>query len=110
MGESKEEKMENQNKLFITSDLHWKNFYHRNIIKYCNRHYELSLEGIAKMNEDILKQFDELPEESTILNLGDILLNSSKYLSFNKELFISIIYSLFILNVLDNEIVLQHFL
>ena len=30
------------------------------------------------MNEDILKQFDELPEGSTILNLGDILLNSSK--------------------------------
>ena len=34
------------------------------------------------MNEDILKQFDELPEGSTILNLGDILLNSSK--SFDK--------------------------
>ena len=30
------------------------------------------------MNEDILKQFDELPEGSIILNLGDILLNSSK--------------------------------
>ena len=78
MEEPKEEKMKNQNELFITSDLHWKNFYHRNIIKYCNRPYELSLEGIAKMNGDILKQFDELPEGSTILNLGDILLNSSK--------------------------------
>lgn len=61
--------------LYITSDLH---YHHRNIIKYCNRPYEFSLEGIAKMNEDILKQFDELPEGSTILNLGDILLNSSK--------------------------------
>ena len=61
--------------LYITSDLH---YHHRNIIKYCNRPYELSLDGIAKMNEDILKQFDELPEGSTILNLGDILLNSSK--------------------------------
>lgn len=70
MEEPKEEKM-----LYITSDLH---YHHRNIIKYCNRPYELSLDGIAKMNEDILKQFDELPEGSTILNLGDILLNSSK--------------------------------
>ena len=61
--------------LYITSDLH---YHHRNILKYCNRPYEFSSEGVAKMNEDILKQFDELPEGSTILNLGDILLNSSK--------------------------------
>lgn len=61
--------------LYITSDLH---YHHLRIIKYCNRPYEFSSEGVAKMNEDILKQFDELPEGSTILNLGDILLNSSK--------------------------------
>jgi metallophosphoesterase superfamily enzyme len=34
------------------------------------------------MNEDILKQFDELPAGSTIINLGDIALNSS--LTFDK--------------------------
>ena len=44
--------------LYITSDLH---YHHRNILKYCNRPYEFSSEGVAKMNEDILKQFDELP-------------------------------------------------
>ena len=66
-------------KFYITSDLH---FDHKNIIKYCNRPYEFSLEGVAKMNEDILKQFDELPAGSTIINLGDIALNSS--LKFDK--------------------------
>ena len=66
-------------KFYITSDLH---FDHKNIIKYCNRPYEFSLEGVVKMNEDILKQFDELPAGSTIINLGDIALNSS--LKFDK--------------------------
>ena len=65
--------------LFITSDLH---FYHKNIIKYCNRPYEFTWEAVAKMNEDILKQFDELPAGSTIINNGDIGLNSS--LDFDK--------------------------
>lgn len=67
------------NKTYITSDLHLE---HRNIIKYCNRPYEFSWEDVAKMNEDILKQFDELPAGSTIINLGDIALNSS--LTFDK--------------------------
>jgi len=66
-------------KIYITSDLHLE---HRNIIKYCNRPYEFSWDGVKKMNEDILKQFDELPAGSTIINLGDIALNSS--LTFDK--------------------------
>lgn len=66
-------------KTYITSDLH---FDHKNIIKYCNRPYEFSWDGAKKMNEDILKQFDELPAGSTIINLGDIALNSS--LTFDK--------------------------
>lgn len=66
-------------KTYITSDFHLE---HRNIIKYCNRPYEFSWEGVAKMNEDILKQFDELPAGSIIINLGDIALNSS--LTFDK--------------------------
>ena len=61
-------------KTYITSDLHYK---HRNIIKYCDRPYDFSWEGVAKMNEDILKQFDELPAGSLIINCGDIALNSS---------------------------------
>ena len=61
--------------LYITSDLH---YWHKNIIKYSNRPYPFDNSSLPIMNEDILKQFDELPEGSTILNLGDILLNSSK--------------------------------
>ena len=56
-------------KLFITSDLH---FYHKNIIKYCNRPFE----DIYQMNEKILSEFDNLPANSTILNLGDLYVSS----------------------------------
>ena len=66
-------------KTYITSDLH---AFHKNIIVYCKRPYEFSWEGVSKMNEDILKQFDELPAGSTIINLGDVALNSS--LTFDK--------------------------
>ena len=58
--------------IFITSDLH---FYHKNIIKYCNRPYSFDNDGIHQMNEDILSEFDKLPYGSIIYNLGDILLN-----------------------------------
>jgi len=66
--------------MFITSDLH---FYHKKIIEYCNRTYHLE-EGnkeqnwkeLQKMNEDILSEFDKLPTASTILNLGDLVVNS----------------------------------
>lgn len=67
------------NKLYITSDLH---FMHKNIIKYCNRPYDFSWEGVSKMNYEILDQFDELPKGATIINNGDIALNSS--LTFDK--------------------------
>lgn len=66
-------------KTYITSDLHLE---HRNIIKYCDRPYDFSWEGVAKMNEEILAQFDELPAGSLIINCGDIGLNSS--LTFDK--------------------------
>jgi len=54
--------------LYITSDLH---FYHKNIIKYCNRPFST----VEEMNEGILQQFDELPAGSTIFNLGDLFLS-----------------------------------
>lgn len=61
-----------KNKVFITSDLH---FYHRNIIKYCNRPYSMDDDGIRQMNEDILKKFDELPDDCIVINNGDFCLN-----------------------------------
>lgn len=55
---------------FITSDLH---LGHRNIIKYTGRPYSFEdPECISKMNEDILRAFDELPENSVVWNLGDV--------------------------------------
>lgn len=66
---------------YIISDLH---FYHYNIIRYCKESRgqwlpknEEEKPDVYSMNEYILKQFDELPEDSTIYNLGDILLNSN---------------------------------
>ena len=58
---------------YVTSDLH---FWHKNIIKYCNRPYSFDDAGVEQMNKDILKKFDELPAGSTIINNGDICLNS----------------------------------
>ena len=59
-------------KIFITSDLH---LFHKNIIKYVNRPFDFSPEGCSKMNETLLKNFDELPEDCLIWNLGDVILN-----------------------------------
>lgn len=64
----------NLDKFYLTSDSH---LFHKNIIKYCNRPYEFTWEAVKQMNEDILSQFDKLPAGSTIINLGDIALNSS---------------------------------
>jgi calcineurin-like phosphoesterase family protein len=74
--------MESQNK-FIISDLH---FWHKNIIKYCNRPYPCEASSLPFMNEDILKQFDNLPEGSVVINLGDLLVNSSKTFDELKQL------------------------
>lgn len=59
------------NNTYVTSDLH---LWHKNIIKYCNRPYEQTDEGIAQMNKDILKEFDKLPEGSLIINNGDLFM------------------------------------
>jgi len=65
------------NKTFITSDLH---FGHSNIIKYCNRPYQVSgsnsnsdnIPALEQMENDILNMFDELPSGCDIWNLGDV--------------------------------------
>ena len=41
-----------------------------------------SIESIEQMNEDILAEFDKLPENSIIINCGDVSLNSK--LTFDK--------------------------
>lgn len=61
-------------KIYVTSDLH---LFHKNIIKYVNRPFDFSSEGCSKMNEFLLKKFDELPENCLIWILGDVILNRS---------------------------------
>lgn len=58
---------------YITSDLH---FFHKNIIIYCERPYERH--EVARMNEDLLSEFDKLPDGSSILYLGDFVLSSGR--------------------------------
>ena len=77
-------------KTYIVSDNH---FFHVNISKYCARPYNVSdlknkdflNEEILKMNEDIMKEFDALPEECDIYNNGDLFFvgdeNRKKFLN-----------------------------
>ena len=77
-------------KTYIVSDNH---FFHTNIIRYCARPYNISdlknkdflNEEILKMNEDMLKEFDSLPEECDIYNNGDLFFvgdeNKKKFLN-----------------------------
>ena len=77
-------------KTYIVSDNH---FFHTNIIRYCARPYNVSdlknkdflNEEILKMNEDMLKKFDALPEECDIYNNGDLFFvgdeNRKKFLA-----------------------------
>ena len=59
----------NFDNVYITSDIH---LSHVRIMKYCDRPFK----DIEEMNEYILKQFDELPKNSLIINNGDLFLNS----------------------------------
>ena len=77
-------------KTYIVSDLH---AFHVNIVRYCARPYNVSdlknkdflNEEILKMNEDIMKEFDALPEECDIYNNGDLFFvgdeNRKKFLN-----------------------------
>lgn len=68
----------NKDNTFVISDNH---FYHSNIVKYCKRPYNIVGKNnfdpvdaveISRMNEDMLKMYDELPAECDVWNLGDI--------------------------------------
>lgn len=61
------------NNIYITSDLH---LWHKNIMKYEPEQRHQFGETLEEMNEGILKQIDALPPDSTLLNLGDLFLNS----------------------------------
>ena len=75
--------LEDFNNFYIVSDLH---LHHRNICLYCpkrrkqyylnNGDYARQNALIHEMDEMLLSQFDELPEGSTVINLGDIFLSS----------------------------------
>ena len=57
----------NATNMYITSDNH---FFHSRIIKYCDRNYNWeSDEDILRMNEDMLKEFDKLPDTPKIENI-----------------------------------------
>ena len=58
--------------VFILSDLH---LFHTNVIKYVERPFEFSALGCKEMNEYLLAQFEHLPENCLVWNLGDVLLN-----------------------------------
>lgn len=56
----------NSDNLFFTSDLH---FFHKNIIKYCNRPYK----DIEEMNHAIIQNWNKVvPKDGTVFILGDV--------------------------------------
>lgn len=69
--------------VYIISDLH---LDHTNIIKYCNRPYELTPEDTARMHEDLLSEIDKLPTTCTLINNGDLLNTKEHDLAYVKEI------------------------
>lgn len=77
---------------YVISDLH---IWHVNIVKFCGRPYNVSElknkdflnDEIIKMNQDILKEFDALPEECDIYNNGDLFFvgEENKKKLYNEE-------------------------
>lgn len=60
----------NKDKVFFTSDTH---FFHKNIIKYCDRPFE----NAKEMNEELIKRWNEvIPEDGIVFHCGDVSLTA----------------------------------
>ena len=60
-----------KDKLFFTSDTH---FFHKNILKYCNRPFE----NVQEMNQEIVKRWNEvIPKDAIVFHLGDFSLTAN---------------------------------
>lgn len=66
----------NKDKLFFTSDTH---FFHKNIIKYCDRPFD----NVEEMNAKIVENWNKVvPKDGVVFHLGDVsLTGGSKRLS-----------------------------
>jgi len=61
----------NKDKLFFTSDTH---FFHKNIIKYCNRPFE----DVYEMNKTLVDNWNKVvPEDGVVFHLGDVSLTAT---------------------------------
>ena len=59
-----------KDKLFFTSDTH---FFHKNILKYCDRPFE----SITEMNEDLITLWNaNVPKDGIVFHLGDVSLTA----------------------------------
>lgn len=75
-------------KIFLTSDQH---FGHQNIIKYCNRPFDFSLEGVIDCIKTIFERYNEkVSDDDIVFHLGDVaFLNKT-----NKDMFKTILKNL----------------
>lgn len=65
------DKVFDKDKLFFTSDTH---FFHRNIIKYCNRPFE----NTDEMNKTLVENWNGIvPEDGVVFHLGDVSLTAT---------------------------------
>lgn len=65
------DKIFDKDKLFFTSDTH---FFHRNIIKYCNRPFE----NTDEMNKTLVENWNRVvPKDGIVFHLGDVSLTAT---------------------------------
>lgn len=64
------DKQFDKNKLFFTSDTH---FFHKNIIKYCDRPFD----NIQEMNDALVENWNRVvPKDGIVFHLGDVSLTA----------------------------------